>query len=174
MTCRIHSHVRQPVRRLELWESTNLSLSKDRQEDVRGVVSGAPRPDEQQRVHGIKGRRFDEHRDDCPVQSTDSSWSSHGTANIPAVEDEPNDDHEGEEDVERNRNRKVWKAEVDSDGIPNTAIWLRGLVDERDAHCCINNVSPVSPVCEKGKPRHAPTEPRYMRQGKAIIQRFME
>ena len=173
MTCPIHHHVRQPIKKPEPWESTNLSFGEDRQENIRGMVSGAPRPNEQQRVHGVKGRRLDEHRDDSLVQSTDSSWGTHGSANVPAVQDESNDDHEGEEDVERNRKRKVWKAEVHGDAAPDAAVWLRGLVDERDAHRCISEVSTMSPpVCEEL--RHAPTEPRYIRQGKAMIQKFME
>jgi len=50
------------------------------------------------------------------------------------MQDEPGDDHEGEEDVECHRNRKVWKAKVDGDRIPDTAVRLRGLVDEHDTH----------------------------------------
>ena len=123
ITCPAHSHVRQPVRGLGRRECANLSLSKDRQEDIRGVISGGPRSNEQQRVHGIKGRRFDEHRDDGPVQSTNFRLS-HGTANIPAMQDKPRDNHEGEEDVERNRDRKVWKTKVDDGTVPDTATWL--------------------------------------------------
>lgn len=63
---------------------------------------GAPQSDEQNRVHGEKGTRLDEYRDDGLVQPTASS--PHSSANAPGVEDEPSDDHEGEEGVERKRN----------------------------------------------------------------------
>ena len=82
------------------------------------MVSGSPQYNEQQRVHSVKGRRLNEHRDDALVQSTGSSWSPHDNANVPAVQEESDDDHEGEEDVERNRNRKVWNTEIDGDSIP--------------------------------------------------------
>ena len=47
----------------------------------------------------MKGARFNKHGDDAPGQSTDSDYS-HYSANVPGVQDEPDDDHEGEEDVE--------------------------------------------------------------------------
>ena len=44
------------------------------------------------------------------------------------MQDEPDDDHEGEEDVERKRDREVWETE------PNAGGQFRGLVDEHDTH----------------------------------------
>ena len=58
------------------------------------------------------------------------------------MQDEPRDNHEGEEDVERNRDRKVWKTEVDDGTVPDTAIRLRCLADERDTHPYIDGVNP--------------------------------
>lgn len=40
------------------------------------------------------------------------------------------DDQEREEDIQRKGYRKVWKAKVDGDGVPNATVWLRGLVEE--------------------------------------------
>ena len=54
--------------------------------------------------------------------------------------DKPYDDQQGENDVEREGNRKVWKTKVDRDGVPNTAVRLRGLVDEDDTHPYIDDV----------------------------------
>ena len=134
MTCPIHHHIRQPIRRVRSWEGTNLSFGKDRYENVRSTVPGARWSKNQQRAHGVQGRRLDEHGDDDPVQSIGSTVP-HGSPNVPGVQNEPDDDHEGEEDVERQRNRKVWKAE------PDTAGQIRGLVDEHDTHRYIEDVS---------------------------------
>ena len=56
---------------------------------------GAPESNEQKRVHREKGARLDEHGDNVLAQSTHSTYS-----HAPGVEDEPDNDHEGEEDVE--------------------------------------------------------------------------
>ena len=48
ITYSIHSHIRRPVRRSHTQKSTNLSLSKNGQESIRGVVANSPRSDEQQ------------------------------------------------------------------------------------------------------------------------------
>jgi len=44
------------------------------------------------------------------------------------VEDEPDNDQQGEEDVERHRNRGVWNTEVEGDSGPEAAtpVDLRG------------------------------------------------
>ena len=57
-------HIRQPVRRSRLWESTNLSLIEDGPEETFNRVLGAPKSNNQQRVDSIKGARIDEHVDD--------------------------------------------------------------------------------------------------------------
>ena len=54
--------------------------------------------------------------------------------NVPAVQDKSGDNHEGEENVEGNRNGKVWETEVDSDTAPDTDVRFRGLVDGQDTH----------------------------------------
>ena len=79
----------------------NLSLAEDRQEDVCGDVSSGPRYNEQQLIYGINSTRFDMHGDDGLAQSAGSSYP-YGIANLPGVQDEPDDDHKGEEDVKRN------------------------------------------------------------------------
>ena len=50
--------------------------------------------------------------------------------------DEPDDDHEGEENVERKRNGKVRK------GGPLKVVGRRALVDVHDAYGYITDVSP--------------------------------
>ena len=119
---------------------TNLSLREGTQEDIRNVASSAPGYHKQQRVHSIECRRLDEHGDDGPAQSTHSR-KTHGHVNFPTVQDEPDDDHEGEEDIKCDRNRKVWETEVDSDSVPEIFVWLRCLVEENNTHRCINDAS---------------------------------
>ena len=58
---------------------------------------GSHQANDQQRAHGEKGGRLDEHGGDGPVQSGSRPRSS---ANKSDVESEPDDDHEGEENVE--------------------------------------------------------------------------
>ena len=65
--------IRQPVRRSQSCESTNLNLGEDGQEEIRnGVYVGAPRSNDQQRAHSIKGTRLNEHGNDGLAQPTDS------------------------------------------------------------------------------------------------------
>ena len=59
------------------------------------------------------------------------------------MQDEPYNDHEREEDVERKRDRKVRKTKVGGDGILEAAARLRGPVDDYDACRCIDGV--ISP-----------------------------
>ena len=51
---------------------------------------------------------------------------------------EPDDDHEGEEDVERKGNGKVWK------GGRHNKDWdrPRAPIDEKYTHRCVDDVSP--------------------------------
>ena len=51
---------------------------------------------DQQQAHGVNRRGFNERRDGGRAHSTDSS-----NTNVPAVQDEPDDDREGEEGVEQ-------------------------------------------------------------------------
>ena len=84
----------------------------------------------------MEGRRLNEHGDGALVKSTCSTWSPQGGTNVPTVQDEPDDDHEGEEDVEGNRDREVRKAEVDNYGIPDAVVCLPSLLDKHhDAYC---------------------------------------
>ena len=73
MTYPTGSHVRQPVQRLQPWESANLSFREDGQEDIRRAFSRKVSPDNQQRADSVKCGRLDEHGDDCPVQPANSS-----------------------------------------------------------------------------------------------------
>jgi len=100
MTCPFHRLVRQPIQRLKSWENTNLDLSEDRREKIPDCVIGSNRPDDQQRGHSEKSGGFDEHGGDGLVQSADSIWRSSSSANVPCVQDESDDDHQGEDDVE--------------------------------------------------------------------------
>ena len=91
---------------------TNLILSEDRQEYIGNPAICAPGSNEQYGANGVEGGRLDEHGDDSPVNSTSAGLSAEGVSDVPAVEDESEDDHEGEEDVERNGDGKVWDAGV--------------------------------------------------------------
>ena len=80
--------------------NTNLSLGEYEGEEIRnGIFMGRPGSNNQQRAHNENSTRFDEHGDDDPAQSTNSSHPQ-GSANFLCVQDEPDDDHENEEDVE--------------------------------------------------------------------------
>ena len=100
MTYPIHRHISQPVRIPQSWDSTNLSLIEDGHEQIyNGAYTCTPWSNDQQRAHSENGTRLDEHSDDGLVQSTDSSRPQGGTS-VSGVHDEPDDDHEGEENVE--------------------------------------------------------------------------
>ena len=60
------------------------------------------------------------------------------------MQDEPDGDHQGEEDIEWNGNRKVWRGGMGNERSPDSVSYSRGLVDERDdAQRCVNgDVSP--------------------------------
>ena len=80
-------------------ESTNLSLREDGHKDAHCVVPSADQCKNQQRGHSVNCTRLDEHGDDGLVQST-ASASPHGSPNAPGMQSEPDDNHEGEEDIE--------------------------------------------------------------------------
>ena len=54
------------------------------------------------------------------------------------MQDEPDDNHEGEKDIECNRNRKVWKTEVIDGSTPDAV--ERGSL-QQDTHHYIDGVS---------------------------------
>ena len=100
MTCPIHRHISQPVRTPQSWKRTNLSLIEDGQEEIHnGAFAGAPGSNDKELAHSDNCIRLDEHGDDGLVQSTDSSHPQ-GGASVSRVYDKPDDDHEGEENVE--------------------------------------------------------------------------
>ena len=122
--------------------STNLSLSEDWEEDIRDVTRDTPRYNKQNTIDGIKGRRLDEHGNDGLVQSVSTCRGPYGTADLPAMEGEPCNDHKREEDVERNGNREVWNAKVDyGRGVEDFTFRLRDLVYEQDTHRCADEIS---------------------------------
>jgi len=89
-----------------MWESTNLNLTENRVGQILGLAFGSVRSNSEQRGHSEKSTRLDEHGGDGLVQSTDSGPGPRSSANVPAVQDEPDNNNEGEDDVERNRDRK--------------------------------------------------------------------
>ena len=101
MTCPVRRHIRQLARRSQLWKNTDLGLSEDGQENALGVILGAPQSNEQKRVYSVKSTRLGEHHDDSLAHSATFSLS-HNSADTSGVQNEPDDNHEGEEDVERN------------------------------------------------------------------------
>ena len=87
------------------------------------------------------------------------------------MQDEPGDDHEGEEDVEKNRDRKVRNTEVEGGRIPDATPRSRGSADGRPrTRCYVNDLSPLA--C--GELKYGPKEARCMGQGKAMTQMFTE
>ena len=85
-----------------MWESTNLCLSKDWQEITPKAVSGTQPSENQKRTRSINHRGLNEHGDNGLVQPANSRYP-HASANVPSVQGESDDYHEGEEDVERNQ-----------------------------------------------------------------------
>ena len=127
MTCSI-DRIRRPVRRSGSRKSTNLGLTKNGREGIHD--SRFRLCNDQQRAHSVKRRRLDQHGDDGVVQSSESTWRPHDCADVPVVQDEPDDDHKGEENVERDRDRIVWNVKVEADGLQDVAARWRGPVDE--------------------------------------------
>ena len=81
---------------------------------------------------------------------------------------EPDDDHEGENDVERKRNPIEWKnGPLGGEDRPV-------LVDEHGTHSYIVGVSPRVPLPVRRELKYVPNEPRYMKQGKTMTRRFVE
>ena len=81
------------------WESTNLNLREDGQEGIPNGRRGTPRSNNQNRAHRVQGTRLDKHGYDSLGQSVGPT-PPHGSTNGPGVQDEPDDDHQGEDDVE--------------------------------------------------------------------------
>ena len=167
MTCPIHCEIGQLVRRSGSGGSTNLSLSEDGEEQIHEHAFGNQWTDDQQRAHSEKGRGLDEHRGDGLVQPTEPSWRLRCGTNVPAAQDKSDDDHEGEEDVERQCDQMVCK--VVPDIVDQHVPWP----DRQDAS---RYIVEISLECHRvqGELRYVPTEPRNMMQGKAITQKFME
>ena len=78
---------------------TNLRLREDEREEIGNGAVGSQGPNIQQRTDGVEGTGLDEHGGDGLAQSTDSTYPQSG-ASVPGMQDEPYNDHEGEEDVE--------------------------------------------------------------------------
>lgn len=66
----------------------------------------------------------------------------YGISNVLAVLDESPRDHECEEDVERQADRKVWWLQARNLDLPGNVLCARGLViGHHDAQCYVSNVS---------------------------------
>lgn len=79
-----------------------------------------------------------EHGDDRFVRYINSTRGY-----FPAVRDEPYDDHEGEEGIERRRKREVYSGKFENERALDLAVRFQSLVNHRcDAHRCIDGVSP--------------------------------
>lgn len=88
------------IDRTQKRSGTNLNLDKDREEDACGVISGTPRSEIQHISGSVKGTRFDKDGVDKYVQSIGSVSVTHGVSDVPAMQNETYNDHEGEEDIE--------------------------------------------------------------------------
>ena len=106
MTYQTHHPINQPARTSQSRESTNLSLREDGQEYIRSAASSNEQSNHQQRARGMRDTGFNKHGDDSPAQPASSS-PPQCSANVPDAQNESDDNHEGEEDVERKRNRIV-------------------------------------------------------------------
>ena len=122
--------------------ATDLNPTEDRGEDQREVTVGSPRSDVQQKSDGVKRGRLDERGDHSLVNSANPGCGTRSLANVPAVQDQSNDNHEREQDVERNGNRVVRNGDVDADRVSVGNIRrLHCLIDEQDPHCCASATS---------------------------------
>ena len=84
------------------------------------------------------------------------------------MQDEPYDDHEREEDIERNGNRVEWNAGACSEGVLDAA-QLGGLIKEYHAHTCVNWINRESLSVREALER-VPQVVMYIRHGKATTQ----
>ena len=80
-------------------ESTYLRPRGEACEEIVDGAPGSPRPDNQQQASGVQDTRLDQHGDDGIAQSTDSIYP-HSGANASGMQEEPDGNHEGEENVE--------------------------------------------------------------------------
>ena len=81
-------------------ESTNLSRREGGYEEIYNEVSvSAHWSKNQQRARRVKSTGLNEHGDDGLGQTADPSHPQ-GGASIPGESDDPEDDYEGEEDIE--------------------------------------------------------------------------
>ena len=62
------------------------------------------------RAHGVKCRKFDEHGDDSFGTPADSDWRRHCGMNAPVTQDELDDYCDSKEDVDQERDRKVYRS----------------------------------------------------------------
>ena len=80
----------------------NLGLIDDVQKETQNgglTIIGTQRSNNKQCAHSVKGTGLNEHGDDRFGRSTDSTYP-YGSTSVPGVQDEPDDYHEGEENVE--------------------------------------------------------------------------
>ena len=130
------------------------------QKDILDSTPRNPQHNEWHKSDSVKGTGLDEHGDNGLVQSTSSRRRPDGISNVPAVQDESNDDHEGEDDIESSGNRKVWGAELSYGGIFKCdTVWSRALIDERDTHHCVNV---IGQRCRGLILENIPNEVRYI------------
>jgi hypothetical protein len=73
---------------------TSLVLCEDRQEYIGNPTICTPRTDEQCGANGVKGGRLNEHSDNGVIDSTGPGARTEGVSNVPAVEEESDDDHD--------------------------------------------------------------------------------
>jgi len=90
------------------------------------------------------------------------------------MQDQSGNDHQGKEDVERNRDRNMWKTQVNGDSDPGTAPYMGMRGSYHNTCRYIIDVSPERHQLVCGEFKHVPTVARYIRQGNATTQRFME
>ena len=93
--------------------STHLDLRSCNEDDIPSGTTGGPQPHEQHEGNRVNGTGLDKRGDDDPVQPANSDWRIHGVPHAPVEQEETCDDHECEDNVEREGNRKVWNLVIE-------------------------------------------------------------
>ena len=107
-------------------------LAEDGQNEVLHVGVTCVRDDENETGDSVGHRGLDEHRCDRAVGR--SVIPADGTLRALAHVEQPADEKQREQDVERDRDREVWQRKLHSSVRPQGCIRARGLVERQERH----------------------------------------
>ena len=85
--------------------------------------------------------------------------------------EESSSNHNREDNIKREGDREVWKAE-DFAGEPGKGVRVLVVPEEHKTHCCVNGVGSVLLSACYGI-EYAPTEATYIKHGKAMTHLFL-